>query len=238
MLEICCFDLESCIKAQQAGADRIELCANKTEGGVTPSFGIIKEALKHLKIPVFVMIRPRGGDFFYTELEKETMLTDIDVIKDLGAKGIVCGALQADGSIDEDFLEKIIKQKGNMALTFHRAFDRCNGISRAIETLKKHKVDRILTSGQFEKAIDGIENLKEIVRKAGKEITILVGSGVMPDNIKLFAEIGIKEFHFSAGEKSETNMEYFNSNFLNNENSYPTVNSNLIKAAKAIIEKL
>jgi copper homeostasis protein len=238
MLEICCFDLESCIKAEKAGADRIELCANKTEGGVTPSFGIIKLALELLKIPVFVMIRPRGGDFKYTDLEKKCMLTDIEIIRDLGAQGIVCGALLADGSVDEEFLKEIQRRKGNMAFTFHRAFDRCSDKILAIKILKNHNVDRILTSGLFEKAIDGIENLREIVNLASDNIKILVGSGVMPNNIKDFAKIGIREFHFSAGSLSETQMTFFNSNFENSENSYPTVNSELIKEAKQVIEKL
>jgi copper homeostasis protein len=238
MLEICCFDLESCFNAEKAGADRIELCANKAEGGITPSFGVIKMALKFLKIPVYVMVRPRGGDFLYSEVEKQCMLTDIDIINQLGAQGIVSGALLADGSIDEDFLEKVNSQKGKMSHTFHRAFDRCSDLKTSMGVLKKHKVDRILTSGQFLKAIDGIDNLKEIVKLAGNDIKILVGSGVMPDNIKLFADIGIKEFHFSAGKNSESSMEYFNPNFSNSENLYPSVSSEFIQKAKTIIEKL
>jgi copper homeostasis protein len=238
MLEICCFDLESCLLAEKAGADRIELCVNKTEGGITPSFGVLKMALKLLTIPVHVMVRPRGGDFLYSEFEKEIMLADIEVIKDLGAHGIVCGALLSDGSIDESFLGKIMSCKGHMTLTFHRAFDRCNDTFEALETLKKHKVDRLLTSGQFEKAIDGIENLKKIVEQAGEDLKILVGSGVMPDNIPLFAKLGISEFHFSASKTSESGMMYVNFNFLKQENSYPSVSIDLIQKAKAVIEKL
>ncbi len=238
MLEICCFDIESAIKAAEAGADRIELCANKPEGGITPSLGMIKEVLKHVQIPVYVMIRPRGGDFLYSKAEKSSMLSDIDMVVELGAAGIVCGALNTDGKLDEAFLKDIISHKKSLKFTFHRAFDRCSNPIEAIEILIQHKVDTILTSGQKEKAIDGLENLRQYTVLAKGKINIMVGSGVLPSNMNVFAELGIKVFHFSASQNADSNMVYINESFSTSDGSYPSVNMQLIREAKNIIEKL
>ena len=238
MLEICCFDIESCIKAEQAGADRLELCVNKGEGGITPSFGIIKEVLKVTHIPVYVMIRPRGGDFVYATCEKNSMIADIDMVLELGAAGIVCGALLPNGQIDEIFLKNIIEHKKNLAFTFHRAFDRCVDPTKGLEILIENGVDNVLTSGQHEKAIDGLQNLGHYVKSAKGKINIMVGSGVLPSNINLFADLGIRAFHFSASQNAESTMEYVNEHFSKADATFPSVNADLIREAKNIIEKL
>lgn len=196
-LEICCYSVDSVIMAQSAGADRVELCAGFTEGGITPSAGAIKTALMN-QIDCYVMIRPRGGDFYYSEAEISQMRRDIDYARDCGAHGIVLGLLRQKGDIDVINLRTLLAHAGDMKVTFHRAFDMVRNPKEALETLIAEGCHRILTSGCKATAIEGLELIKELVEQSQNRIGIMAGSGVNYKNVKNFIEAGVQSVHFSA----------------------------------------
>lgn len=212
-IEICANSVESAVKAQQAGAYRVELCAGIPEGGTTPSFGEIRMArqlLNHTKL--HVIIRPRGGDFLYSPIEQEIMLHDIKVARQLGADGVVFGCLTAEGNVDMPLMKKLMNGVGEMSVTFHRAFDMCSNPKEALEQIIELGIDRILTSGQEETAEQGIPLLKELVELANDRIIIMPGCGVNASNIRKIAEeTGAFEFHFSGRSAVESGMIYRNS---------------------------
>jgi len=211
LLEIIATTVNDCLNAQKAGADRIELVENLHEGGTTPSYATILLSKKYLKIPVSVMIRPRVGNFFYNDIEFETMCKDIEICKNIGVDGVVFGMLTNDFFVDKLRCDKLIKLAKPMQITFHRAFDVVKNPLKAMEILIDLNVDRILTSGQKNTAWDGKELLVELVQKAKDRIIILPGSGIRDTNIKEIASIiKAKEFHSSArtaSEKSVVNAE-------------------------------
>lgn len=211
-IEICANSVESAMKAQEGGAYRVELCAGIPEGGTTPSFGEIRMArqlLQHTKL--HVIIRPRGGDFFYNHLEQEIMLHDIKVARQLGADGVVFGCLTAEGDIDIPAMKKLMNAVGEMSVTFHRAFDMCRNPKEALEQIIELGCNRILTSGQEANAVAGIPLLKELVEQANGRIIIMPGCGVNPSNIRQIAEeTGAHEFHFSGRSTYESGMIYRN----------------------------
>lgn len=207
--EICTNSVESCLAAETGGANRVELCAGIPEGGTTPSYGEILMARKHLNIKLHVIIRPRGGDFFYTPLEIETMIKDIELCNELKVDGVVFGCLNADGSINMPAMRELMDAAKGLSVTFHRAFDVCNNPQKALEQIIELGCDRVLTSGQEINAELGIPLLKELHKQANKRIIILAGCGVNEQNIKKIAlETGINEFHFSAREVKQSNMVY------------------------------
>ena len=207
--EICTNSVESCLAAENGGAHRVELCAGIPEGGTTPSYGEILMARKHLNIKLHVIIRPRGGDFFYTPLEIETMIKDIELCKELKVDGVVFGCLNADGSINMPAMRELMTASEGLSVTFHRAFDVCNDPEKALEQVIELGCDRILTSGQEKNAELGIPLLKELNKKADGRIILLAGCGVNEQNIKKIAlETGITEFHFSAREVKQSKMIY------------------------------
>lgn len=211
-IEICANSVESAVKAQQAGAYRVELCAGIPEGGTTPSFGEIRMArqlLNHTKL--HVIIRPRGGDFLYSPIEQEIMLHDIKVARQLGADGVVFGCLTAEGDIDVPLMKKLMNGVGEMSVTFHRAFDMCSNPKEALEQIIELGIDRILTSGREATAEIGIPLLKELVEQADGRIIIMPGCGVNASNIRKIAEeTGTHEFHFSGRSAVESGMIYRN----------------------------
>lgn len=211
-IEICANSVESAVKAQQAGAYRVELCAGIPEGGTTPSFGEIRMArqlLNHTKL--HVIIRPRGGDFLYSPIEQEIMLHDIKVARQLGADGVVFGCLTAEGDIDVPLMKKLMNGVGEMSVTFHRAFDMCSNPKEALEQIIELGIDRILTSGREATAEIGIPLLKELVEQADGRIIIMPGCGVNAGNIRKIAEeTGTHEFHFSGRSAVESGMIYRN----------------------------
>ncbi len=211
--EVCANGVESCLAAQEGGADRVELCAGIPEGGTTPSYGEIKVARKLLTATrLHVIIRPRGGDFLYTPLEIERMQADIDAARALGADGVVFGCLTSGGDIDTEANRALMQHCKGLSVTFHRAFDRCRDPEGAIEQLVQLGFDRVLTSGQQPTALQGTELLSRINRMADGRITILAGCGVNEDNIKHIAEAtGVHEFHFSARVAVKSRMQYINS---------------------------
>ena len=198
IIEICTNSVQSAIHAQKAGAQRVELCAELSIGGITPSAGTIQLTRKYLTIDVFVLIRPRGGNFCYSDIEFEAIKSDIQFCKSVGCNGVVIGVLNTDGSVNLSRMAELIKVAKPMKVTFHRAFDICKNPLEALEQLIELGVDRILTSGQQNKAIDGIDLLEQLVKQANNRIKIMAGSGINADNVLKFQKIGIREVHFSA----------------------------------------
>ena len=216
-LETIAFNIESCKHAQKAGAHRIELCDNPGEGGTTPSYGFIKAARKILKIDLFPIIRPRGGDFFYFHEEFEIMKTDIQVCKDLGCDGVVFGILNDDATIDKVRCKILLQLAYPMSVTFHRAFDRVTDPSQALEDVIECGFERILTAGFYPTAMEGTDNLKKLIQVADERIIIMPGSGIRSSNIKqLLESTNAIEFHSSARKFQNSNMKVLNNNM--NEN--------------------
>ena len=210
-LEVIGFTIESCMIAQAAGAHRIELCDNPSEGGTTPSYGFIKTARENLSTELYPIIRPRGGDFLYSEIEFEVMKADIENCKSLGCDGVVIGILNADGTVDKKRCKQLVEIAHPMKVTFHRAFDRTNDPFKAMEDIISIGCERILTSGQKNLAIDGEELLNKLVKQANNRIIIMPGSGVNSDNIEtLVKNTNATEFHTSARTFVNSKMEFIN----------------------------
>lgn len=223
--EICANSVESCLAAQEGGANRVELCAGIPEGGTTPSYGEIKVARKLLdKTLLHVIIRPRGGDFLYTPLEIERMEEDIRLCRELGVDGVVIGCLTEDGEVDMEANRRLVelakgcdeqakdgKELKPMSVTFHRAFDRAANPQKALEDIISLGCDRILTSGQQPKAVEGVALLSELRQAAAGRIILLAGCGVNEDNIRtIFDATGIHEYHFSARVNVPSKMKQLN----------------------------
>jgi copper homeostasis protein len=207
LLEIPVFDINSALMAQRAGAHRIELCASISDGGITPSYGMILQAKQMLHIPFYVMIRPRGGNFTYTDEEFDIMLNDIEFCRSNAIEGVVSGILTADGHVDKHSCKKLIQASGTMQFTFHRAFDRATNPFQALEDIIECGFHRILTSGQKETAIEGAELIAQLNKKAAKRITIMPGSGVTEFNLNdLHSICQCTEYHSSA--KTKTPISY------------------------------
>lgn len=237
ILEIIGFNIESCITAQAAGANRIELCDNAAEGGTTASYGFIKAAREALQIELYPIIRPRGGDFLYSDAEFEIMKTDVQLCKELSCDGVVIGILNKDGSIDKKRCSKLISLAYPLGITFHRAFDRCNDPLKALEDIIDIGCERILTSGQQPTAIEGMDLIKQLVKQADERIIIMPGSGVRSDNIKEIAvQTGAKEFHSSAKKMLASSMQYINSAMNENLDSV-SVDESEIKEMVAKLEE-
>jgi copper homeostasis protein len=210
-LEVIGFNVESSVAAQSCGADRIELCDNPGEGGTTPSYGFIKAARENLKIELYPIIRPRGGDFFYSDAEFEVMKTDVNTCKELGCDGVVIGILHADGTVDKERCKQLIELAYPMGVTFHRAFDRVKNAEQALEDIIEIGCERILTSGLVPAALDGAETLAALIKQADERIIIMPGSGVRSDNIiELAKKTGAVEFHTSARMNIDSKMNYIN----------------------------
>ncbi|MBM6690545.1 copper homeostasis protein CutC [Fusobacterium mortiferum] len=194
--EKCIGSFLEAIEAQELGAERVELCDNLTEGGTTPSYGTIKMVVEKLNIPTFVIIRPRGGDFYYTPEEIEIMKEDIKVCKNLGVKGVVIGALNRDNTINYEAIQDMITLAKPMSVTFHKAIDELKDPVSEVKKLAKIGVNRILTSGTKETALEGKEILKKMIKEAGDEIIIIVAGKVTKENLdKISTLIPTKEYH-------------------------------------------
>jgi copper homeostasis protein len=210
-LEVIAYNIASCGIAQEHGADRIELCANPGEGGTTPSYGMIHAAKEKCRIPVFVMIRPRGGDFLYSDEEYSIMREDIIQCRDYGCDGVVLGLLNADGTVDIKRTKELVQLAYPMEVTFHRAFDRVKDAHQSLEDVIACGCTRILTSGLKPTAAEGVSLIRELVELADERIIIMPGSGVRSSNIEGLIELsGAVEFHTSAGMIRESGMGYRN----------------------------
>ena len=198
LLEICAASLTSAINAQKAGAHRIELCENLGVGGITPSKTLIKKTRESIDLPIFVLIRPRAGDFCYSEREMEEMLDAIAYCKEQGCDGIVSGVLKEDQTIDLQRTAQLIAAASPLPFTFHRAFDLVPNPREAIKSLKFMEIRRVLTSGQSPSAELGIDLLRELRFFETEAFSILPGGGINPKNVKLFRNEGFREVHSSA----------------------------------------
>ena len=212
IIEVCANSAQSCVEAEAGGAARVELCAAIPEGGTTPSYGEIMMARELTsQIAIHVLIRPRAGDFLYTEAEVGAMLHDIKAAQSLRVQGVVLGCLTPDGDIDEPLLDRLIAAARPLSITFHRAFDVCRDPHHALESLIRHGIDRVLTSGQEATAVEGIPLLRDLVQQADGRIIIMPGCGVRANNIaRIEAETGAQEFHTSARRVIESRMLYRN----------------------------
>jgi len=210
-IEICVEGIDGLVAAQTAGADRVELCASLLEGGLTPSMGVVREALRVATIPFHVIIRPRGGDFLYSELEFATMMADIMALKEIGVVGVVIGCLTPDGRIDETRTRALVEAARPMSVTCHRAFDMTVDYGEAIEALVRCGVDRVLTSGQRDTALEGIDILKHSQAIAAGRIMIMACGALDAGNIGLVRRAtGVDEMHFAALHTVPSGMVFRN----------------------------
>lgn len=240
-IEVCLGSAESVVAAEIGGADRVELCSDLFEGGCTPSLGDFRMAKKLTKIPINVMIRPRGGDFCYSDIEFETMKEDIRIFKEEGANAVVFGLLNPDGEIDEKRTKELIDLARPLEVTFHRAFDMTKDAKKSLETLISLGVERVLTSGLEPTVPEGAETLAELVKQAGDRIVVMPGCGLNERNLKAMQEkIKAKEYHMSLSKKYKSKMEfhpghiYMGGMLRQDEFTLSNTDSNRVKTVKTI----
>lgn len=208
-LEICCDSLDSLNAALRGGADRIELCSALTEGGITPSIGFVRTALRISTVPVHVLVRPRGGDFLYSESEWQSMLDDVRSLCDAGVQGVVIGGLLADGEIDMEHTLQLVQAAEGLSVTFHRAFDMCRSPERSIPLLAEAGIDCILTSGGAPDALAGASRIAGWREKFGGRLRFMPGCGVTSGNAARILHLtGACEIHASAKRSQPSGMLY------------------------------
>src|SRR5215211_4294364 len=210
IIEVCVDSVESAMAAERGGADRVELCDNLLEGGTTPSAGAVAIARKNLDIKLQVIIRPRGGDFCYSDIEFAVMQHDVALAKQLGADGVVIGILTPDGTIDIERTRALIELARPLSVTFHRAFDMARDPYRALEDLIGLGVDRILTSGQEPSVIEGLDLIAELVQLAGDRVIIMPGGGTERNISKVVTRSGVREVHVTGTTSVESAMQFRN----------------------------
>lgn len=238
LVEVCANSLESAINAERAGADRIELCSELAVGGITPSYGLLKSIKEMTSLPVHVLIRPRSGDFTYSEAEFSVMLKDIEVCQELGIEGIVSGVLHANFNLDVERTAALMEASQGMKFTFHRAFDWVKDPKKTMETLSDLKVDYVLSSGQRTSAMEGLTLLREL-KDLFPKVTVMPGSGINEGNALSFLEEGFKVVHLSGTKFHQTlasapPISMNSVSFLNDDklalSSYETI--------KAVVDKV
>jgi len=213
LLEAPVFNLQAAIEAAQLGIDRLELCANFPEGGETPSAGMFRFLKSELDLPIFVMIRPRGGDFVYSSKELLVMKQDIQLLGDLGADGFVFGALDAQGRVHESACEFLIRAAASRPCTFHRAFDASASLPDSLKTLIGLGFDRVLTSGGKNTLTEGLEVVLELLEQAKDRIIIMPGGGLKASHIPILKSSGyLKEVHASCKQAKGTDNQFINPN--------------------------
>ena len=221
ILEVCAFNIQSCLIAERAGAARVELCDNPVEGGTTPSWGTIKQAREKISIPLYPIIRPRSGNYWYNDDEYEIMQQDIEACKQLGCNGISVGVGTINAEIDSDRMKRIVEWAYPMGVTCNRVFDGTPDPFRALEELIDCGCERILTSGQKGAAPDASGILKQLVQQAAERITIMPGAGVKSSNIAaLKAACGATEFHASARTVMPNPLTFINTSVSDYGNVY------------------
>lgn len=203
LVEVCANSLESALNAEKAGADRIELCSELGVGGITPSYGLLQSVKEKVSIPAHVLIRPRSGDFTYSDLEFDIMKRNIAVCVDLGFEGIVSGVLHKDYTLDVERTRELIEASNGLIFTFHRAFDWVNDPKGVLAQLEVLGVDYILSSGQQKSSPDGIELLSELQERATK-CSIMPGGGIRPENVHRFKQKGFSAIHLSGSKFIKT----------------------------------
>jgi len=207
LVEACVDSVASALAAERGGARRLELCDNLFDGGTTPSAGMISAAKAAVRIPVFVLVRPRGGGFVYTDDEMGVMRLDIEAAKMLGADGVAVGVLTRDARVDEEQLRLLVAAAGELPVTFHRAFDLSQDREQALETLVQLRVARVLTSGGAPAALDGVEAIASLVRRAAGQIQVMAGGGVREETVQeIVHRSGVSEVHVRGTKLARTNM--------------------------------
>ncbi len=205
LIEVCIEGIDAVQTAQEHGADRIELCASLSEGGVTPSLGTVRAAVAVASVPVHVIVRPRGGDFLYSEAEFLTMLEDVRLIREAGAQGVVTGCLTPEGRVDLARTRALVEAARPLSVTFHRAFDLAADPLQALEDLIACGVDRVLTSGQRPTAVLGVDLLRTLLLRAADRIIVLGCGGLRPDSVgEVLRQVPLREIHFSALQPVES----------------------------------
>ena len=210
LIEACVDSYASAMAASRAGADRLELCAHLVIGGTTPTHALFRQVQRDSGVPINVLIRPRFGDFLYTEPELEEMCEEIAAFRDLGANGVVIGALTPDGELDLAQMRRMMACAGQMEVTLHRAFDMTRDPRQALEAVIRTGCRRVLTSGGRNTAQEGVGTLRALAAQAAGRIEIMAGSGVNPSNARLLAATGVDALHFSARREREGAMRFRN----------------------------
>ncbi len=196
LVEACVDSVASCIAAERGGAGRLELCDALFDGGTTPSAGMIAACKEAVSIPLFVMIRPRGGGFVFSDIERDVMRRDIGVVREIGADGVVIGGLHSDNTVDVDLVRFLVDEARGLLVTFHRAFDFTPDLETSLESLANAGVQRILTSGGAPAAIDGLTAIADLVRQAGSRLRVMAGGGFRAENVgNVIALTGVREVH-------------------------------------------
>ncbi len=209
LVEACVDSVEGAVAAERAGALRLELCAGLVEGGTTPSAGLVRAVLDRVSVPVFVMVRPRGGDFLYSADELDVMLRDVEGAKSLGAQGVVSGVLHPHGAVDEDGTSALLEAAAPLPFTFHRAIDVTRDLEEALDVLLALGARRVLTSGGAATAADGAERIGRLVRQAGDRLVVMAGGGVRRHNVaSIVAATGVREVHLRAPVRVESRMAH------------------------------
>jgi copper homeostasis protein len=218
IIEIACNDFATALSAANGGADRLELCSALSEGGITPSAGILKQCREKISIPLFPILRPRGGDFLYSDDEFEIIRKEAQRCKQMGFEGVVVGFLQKNGKVDREKTKRIVDVAYPLEVTFHRAFDRCKDPFEALEVIIESGCQRILTSGQQLKAMDGAGLISDLIKKANQRIIIMPGSGINPSNILQLAKLTrAEEFHASLRSTRRSEMDFIHPSFANTD---------------------
>ena len=239
LLEIACNSAMSAVAARQGGANRVELFENLEQGGTTPSSGSIAVAREHLQIPLFVLIRPRPGDFHYGPLEAEIMLRDINHCRQLGCDGVVIGALTADGDIDMPLCRELVSAAGAMDITFHRAFDAARDLPRALEQIVDLGIKRILSSGGHASAGEGRVMLASLAKQAGTRLALMAGAGLNAQNIADVAQqTGCMQLHASAKARQRSAMQYQNPALQGLDNDWIQTESAQVDALRRALDQL
>jgi copper homeostasis protein len=243
-VEIVVYNIESALRAQEGGADRLELCDNPGEGGTTPSFGTIELVRQNVSIDVFVMIRPRGGDFHYSNYEFHAMKRDIWQCQKCSVDGVVFGILNPDGTIDKKRCKELIDKARPLKVTCHRAFDMTSDPFQALEDCIEAGFDRILTAGQHAQALQGADLIGELIKRANGRIAIMPGSGVNEDTVgEIVTRSGATEIHFSATVFRDSAMQFKNQQIAGmgsdegTEFKLRTVDPERVRKIRAIAEK-
>ncbi|MEM6893565.1 MAG: copper homeostasis protein CutC [Bacteroidota bacterium] len=239
LVEVCANSLESAVNAQEAGADRIELCAELGVGGITPSHGLIAAVKQHLDIPIHVLIRPRSGHFTYSDFDFEVMKRDIAFCKEVGVDGIVSGVLQHDFTLDRAKIETLVQLTRPLKFTFHRAFDWVEDPFESLQQLEALRVDNILTSGQRSSAEMGIDLLQKL-KVLSQGPTIIAGGGIRPENCHIYQKAGLEALHLSGTAfVSHMNTEHkidMNSSKHIREASIPVTQTETIRQIVAVVK--
>lgn len=207
--EVCLENAESVVNAEKGGASRVELCSDLFEGGLTPSLGMLRTCRRLSRIDISAMVRPRSGDFCYTDEEFQVMKEDVKIFREEGIFSVVFGILTPDGRIDEERNAELIELARPMKVTFHRAFDMTRDAEESLETLIRLKVDRVLTSGLEPSVLEGMFTLKKLVEIAGDRIIVMPGAGINHRNFRYIRDnIGAKEYHVHPTYRKESKMVY------------------------------